>query len=372
MRRTWLPPVILAGALVSGPAQAEPPRLPDGLPLYAHPTSLSVVAKRFGLGVDEIAALNQIADPHVFNRTGVVLPLTARTAKLPRFVAWREAPERRTCSSPRWPFEPKQLPGCDRAFCARGPQETEVCACFHRESAATVSMRAGRGPSWVAELPPSLFRGPGPESFDVASADFDQDGTNEVLISWLEGESNGIAAQSRTLVVVREGRELVRYDSGEFTAATAAVLVEGRCRTAASHYTDVDDPIRGSALHLVERTFDPLRLTADPEIVARRFSDRARVVLPFDPELPRGGRKSVVTISATTRSDEGALATLSLRPTTARAAAPAKLSSSDLQLGDATRKRLFPPALVWPGLVGQKARAIRPAEGQPTVIWLAR
>lgn len=364
---------LAAGLLLAASARAEGPRLPDGLPYFAAPTSLGAVAKRFSLRVDDIATLNEIADRDHFNRSGLVLPLTPKTAKLPRFVAWPVAAEPKSCAAPAWTFAPRQGASCDRAFCARGPRETEACACFHRQGgAATISVRTGRGPSWLAELPASGVRGAEPDTFDVTHADLDRDGKDEVLISWLEGVSNGIAAESRTLVVVREGREVLRYDSGELTASKAAVLVDGRCHLASAHFADVDDPIRGGALHLVERSFDPLRLTADPQIVARRFSDRTRVVLPFDPETHGKPSGRSTTIVSTSRNEEGALGSLAIRAPGADAKRMRRFAGHEVRLGDARRGRLLPPALVWPGLTGARGRVGHVAEGEPTVVWLSR
>ncbi len=364
---------LAGGSLLAAPARAEGPRLPDGLPYFAAPTSLGAVAKRFSLRVDDLATLNDIADRDHFNRAGLVLPLTPKTAKLPRFVAWTPAEDRRTCAATAWTFAPRPDARCDRAFCARGPQDAEACACFHREGgAATISLRTGGGPIWRAELPASGVRDADPETFDVTHTDLDQDGQNEVLISWLDGVSNGIAAESRTLVVVRAGREVLRYDSGALTASNAAVLVDGRCHLASAHFAEVNDPIRGGALHLVERTFDPIRFRADAQIVARRFSDRTRFVLPFDPEVHGKARGRTTKIVDAKRDGDGSLISLALRSGSGGPSRHDRFASHEARLGDARRGRLLPPALVWPALSGAPVRIARAAAGEPTVLWLAR
>src|SRR5262249_19286637 len=125
----------------------------------------------------------------------------------------------------------------------------------------------------------------GLDPLDVALVDIDLDGDErpETVISSYLGTSNGLGQDYRRLVLLRGGREILRYDSGAFTAQTALVEKHGECPLATAHYETVRHPIRGPALYLVERSFDPASLVMDEELSGTRAAERERLRIPFDP-----------------------------------------------------------------------------------------
>jgi hypothetical protein len=103
------------------------------------------------------------------------------------------------------------------------------------------------------------------------------------LISSQVATSNGIAHEYRRLVLLYGGREVLRYDSGAFTTQKALVEKHGRCHLASAHYETVRHPIRGPALYLVERSFDPAIFEMDEELAGTRVAESERLRIPFDP-----------------------------------------------------------------------------------------
>jgi hypothetical protein len=375
MRLAPLAAFSAAAMLSSGPAPAE-------LAYYAHPSSLSAVAARFHLarfhlGVAEIAALNGIKDPNRFHREGLVLPDTSSTRQLPRYVPWTPAPPRATCPTTAWTLRPAQRRGCVEAYCGTGPDGETGCLCKDERSGLKLEIAPPGGAPAKIPIDLSVFNPFGSSMVDIASVDLDGDGKKEILASWLTAVSNGLGQEFRTLVVLKDRREVLRYDSGEHTAGSAAVRVGGQCHLASSHYEEATHPLRGPALYLTERTFDPVSMRMDEEIVGRRASDRTRFVLPFDPLVgdarePRGERG---TIAAVHRDVGGWLDRLSLRTKAAtRAVKVDEPGDPDgLRLGDAVTRRVFPMGLQWEGLTGRSARLVKRASWEARrMLWIGR
>jgi hypothetical protein len=338
--------VLLAG--VSASATPSAPR-GSGLAYYENPHTLSGVAARFHLTVDEIAALNGIKDKEHFNAHGLVLPAVESTRALPRYVPWTPATPRQTCATTPWQLAAASVPGCSDAYCGSGPGGEHACLCRDVKGNIEAQISAPGAP--VARLPIQLsaWNPFDVSTIDVASVDLDADGRPETLVSWLTAVSNGLAEEWRTLVVLKSGRELLRYESGTLTAETAPVEIGGACHLGSAHYEDATHPLRGSALYLVERTFDPMHVRMDREIVGRRCSDKTRYVLPFDPLLT--GRAST--------------------PRPARTVAYVQAPEhADLRLGDARARRVFPPDLRFGGLAKKEATREHYDTSGVSVLWL--
>lgn len=218
----------------------------------------------------------------------------------------------------------------------------------------------------------SGFNPYGKSSFDIGSVDLDGDGKQETLVSWLDSVSNGIAEESRTLVVLAEsGRELLRYDSGQFTAVDAAARVGGQCHLSASHYEWATHPLSGDALYLMERTFDPFAIRMDTELIGRRFSDTTRVMVPLDPLLGSVSTREPGKITQALRDSDEDFAGVQFR--VSRTAQTVKHDADqDFYLGDAGAGRVFPNELIFSGLAGRAATLkthIKP-HGNTQVLWL--
>lgn len=285
MRRIFLP--LLAVVLAPWASAHGAPKEPGlGFAYYENPQTLSGVAAKFKLSVKQIARLNGIKDPHKFNRHGLVLPDVPSTRALPRYVPWVKAKARSTCPVTSWKLVSARENGCEDAFCGAGPEGAHACVCRDAQGALKVVVKTS---NQTLRLPVeiSAFNPWGSSFVDIASADLDGDGTNEVLLSTLWAVSNGLGEEFRDLVVVREGKEWFRYDSGAFTANTALVRVGQACHLASAHWEEATHPLKGAALHLVERTFDPTNLRVDHEITGRRAGEQQRYELPFDPLVPR-------------------------------------------------------------------------------------
>jgi hypothetical protein len=374
VRRAALALFALIGTFAASSLATLPAPRP-GDRYYAHPHSLFGLALRYHVSVDSIAQYNGIKDPANFNREGLLFPDSPATSGLPLYVPWAPATPRQTCSAQTWTLRAVKEAGCTDAYCGSGPAGERACLC--REQAATDSINgrleiaSPRHP--IVKLPLSIgaFNPYGRSFVDIASIDLDGDGEPETVVSWLRAVSNGLGEEWRTLVVVKSGREWIRYDSGEFTAETAAVRVAGGCSLRSSHYEEATDPLRGPALYLVERTFDPVTLHADREIVGRRCSDRGRFVLPFDPiaaGISPGSRIEHGTVGRIRRDVDGELESLDFHGTSVQ-----RLPATDWQLrfGDASTRRLLPIGLVSQSLVARTATVERPPGGEPRV-WLEK
>ena len=337
MRRFLVSMLALALApLASAHAAPKDPRA--GLAYYANPRTLSHVAAKFGLSVDEIARLNGIKNKHNFNRYGLVLPDVPSTRKLPRYVPWTPARQRVACPVTPWKFvATTEEKGCLDAYCGTGPGGGRACLC--RDDQADTSMvLTTNGKSLRLPMEVSYFNPWGSSFVDVASADLDGDGAPEVMLSVLQTVSNGLGQEYRPLIVVRDGREMLRYDSGMFTAKTALVRVGKECHLATAHWEEVTHPLKGPALHLVERTFDPTNLRVDRELTGIRAGEGQIYDLPFDPLAPRTLPTQSGTVIGISRVDVGTVIKI-------RTASGTK-SLHNARFGDASTGRVFPLGFV--------------------------
>ncbi len=350
-------------------AFAQPSSLSGELAYYENPRTLFGVAKRFHLSVDDIAKLNGIKDPNHFNAYGLVLPDTPSTRALPRYVAWIPSSLRQTCAVTGWDLVRTKKRGHADAYCGNGPEGEEACL-FRDHQGGILEIASPKGPPAQMRVELADFNPYGASLVDVASVDLDGDGMHETLVSWLTGVGNGIAEEWRTLVVLKEGREFLRYDSGEFTAKSAAVLVNGRCHLASSHYEEVTHPLRGPALYLVERTFNPLEMQMDEELVGRRVSDSTRFVIPFDPLVTSAAGLGLKGKIAQVHCDmSGNLKAVSFRSSTSLQQLEDEPYDT-LRFGDTRTRRIFPFDLVRNDLAGQAAKLERQASNPTRLFWL--
>jgi hypothetical protein len=374
--RVWVAVGCLSSGAVTNALASPKPQSGNTTRYYKNPHTLSAVAHRYHLKVSDIAALNGIKDPEHFNAYGLKLPDTEETQSLPRYVPWAAAAPRKLCRTNPWTFTKASKPGCSAAWCANGSAGEQGCLCVLDVGARMeLAWKGGSRTSWT--LDPSLFYSFGPETVDVVSVDLDGDGEPETLASWLTGVSNGIAEEYRTLVVFKAGTEIARYDSGAAAAQVAVVHVNGQCHLLSSHYESAPEPLRGPALHLVERTFDPVTMTMDREIVGTRAAESKRFVIPFDPI------REEYRDSSATRLEEGTIlafekdekldkATIVFQTTRGSRTLRIASFSTSLRLGDAKTRRLFPQDLVWSGLSGQTVRFERGGVAGREILWVVR
>jgi len=367
--RAWVTVGFTVTAALASPKPPSP-----NYAYYKNPHSLSGVAHRYHLKVSDIAVLNGIKDPDRFNAYGLKLPDTAETRSLPRYVPWAVATPRELCRASPWTFTKARKPGCAEAWCGNGRAGGQGCLCVLEVGARMeLAWKDGSRTNWV--LDPSVFYSFGPETVDVVSVDLDGDGEPETLASWLTGISNGIGQEYRTLIVFRSGKEIARYDSGGATAHRAAVRVNGLCHLTSSHYESAPEPLRGLALYLVERTFDPITMTMDREIIGTRAAESNRFVIPFDPILEEhrastSTRLEKGTILSFEENEELDEATVIFRTASGSRRLHFERFSTSLRLGDSKTRRLFPQDLVWPGVSGRTVRFEQGGELDRNIIWL--
>jgi hypothetical protein len=351
---------VLALALLAPAAAHAVPDPLAGLPYLENPTTLSAVAARFHLSVDEIARLNGIKDKNRFHRHGLVLPDVPSTRSLPRYVPWAPAPPRATCAVKPWRLVAAKERGCTEAFCGAGPGGGRACVCRDALSGTTITVTTN-GKSVRLPVEISAFNPWGSDLVEVASADLDGDGSPEVLLSTLWAVSNGLGQEYRELVVVRDGKELLRYDSGEFTAKTALVRVGDVCHLASSHWEEATHPLKGTALYLVERTFDPSTLRADRGLVGCRAGEAGRYELPFDPLAPAALPTRSGTLVAVSQADHAAKVALRT--------ASGKSVLGEVRFGDARAQRVLPMNLI-PGVL-PAGKVLFGRSHETDVIWLS-
>ncbi|MDI3283836.1 LysM domain-containing protein [Polyangium sp. 15x6] len=353
---------MLALALVPLATAAAAPKDPKaGLAYYERPSTLSHVAAKFGIPVDEIARLNGIKDKDRFHRYGIVLPDVPSTRKLPRYVPWAPARPRAMCAVTSWKLVAAQEKGCTEAYCGTGPGGGRACLCRDDQAETTMSLTTnGKTLRWPASI--SMWNPWGSSFVDVTSADLDGDGSPEVMLSTLGAVSNGLGQEYREFIVVRDGREWFRYDSGTFTAKTALVRVGNECHLASAHWEEVTHPLKGPALHLVERTFDPTNLRVDREMVGIRAGEGQAYELPFDPLAPRTLPTQSGTVVAISRVDVGT--TIKIRTDAGTKTLP------DARFGDASTGRVLPFGfLPSKGSVG-KGKVLFGRSHDTDIVWL--
>jgi LysM repeat protein len=320
--------------------------------------TLSTIAARFKIPAKEIAALNHLRNPNLLRGAGLLLPEANTTKSLPRYVPWPVAPKLESCKTTPW--SPLRTVDYFKPACATGPGGQRACIVQDQLTITTADGRTTR-----VEVPHSLY----PED-EIADIDLDGDGRPETLVSSFEGASNGLGHVYRTLVVLRDGKEVLRYDSGEFTASTAAVSRKGRCHLASSHWEEVKHPLRGPALYLVERSFDPITLRMDEELVGTRAGEGTRLEIPFDPLAVRPRSRA---IEGTVVKARPGLASITLR--TPKGLTRLSFSASDrdnkrIRLGDARTGRVYPMSLDVP-LVHRTITVRRYLESDAEqVLWL--
>lgn len=363
---------ILALPLQAWAAPREPPS--SNYAYYERPHALAPVARKFGLTIEEIAQLNGIRDPALFHAYGLLLPDVPSTKSLPRYVPWVPARARTMCASTEWKLAPAKASGCAEAFCGHGPRGSYGCAC--KNDAGDVAFVYDVGPRKV-RLPIDIsgFNPWGSDSITVTSIDLDGDGTMETIVSWLTAVSNGLGEEFRTFSVMKGPIEYLRFDSGSLTAKTGLVRVDGACHLASAHFERVTHPLRGPALYLVERTFDPVSFRMDPEVVGERVSEQTRFVLPYDPisHGPSAGKKtlseqgSVIRVKKHARGNLSAVEFRSQADTSWLAVDP---NPSDMRFGDAATARVYPAGFVWQGFSERPAVRTRFERNRVEVLWL--
>jgi hypothetical protein len=202
---------------------------------------------------------------------------------------------------------------------------------------------------------------------EVAEVDLDGDGRPETLISSHYATSNGLGHVYRTLVVLRDGREVLRYDSGELTATTALISRNGACHLASSHWESVKHPLRGAAFYLVERSFDPLSLRMDDEIAGSRAGETERLRIPFDPLTVRARRRIA---KGTVVSVGSHLTSVTLRTVAGSARLASRGDNDPFRLGDAHNGHVYPLGFETL-LAGREANAEKHEDGTEPLLWLA-
>jgi hypothetical protein len=83
------------------------------------------------------------------------------------------------------------------------------------------------------------------------------------------------------------------------------VRVGGECHLASSHYEEVSHALRGPALYLMERTFDPVGMRMDAELVGRRASGTTRFIVPVDPLVSSPSKRSTASATRVVFSFQG-------------------------------------------------------------------
>lgn len=353
---------MLALALVPLATAAAAPKEPKaGLAYYENPRTLSHVAAKFGIPVDEIARLNGIKDKDHFHRYGLVLPDVPSTRKLPRYVPWTPARQRVGCPVTSWKLVAAQEKGCTEAYCGTGPGGGRACLCRDDQAETTISL-ATNGKTLRLPASISMWNLWGSSFVDVTSADLDGDGSPEVMLSTLGAVSNGLGEEYREFIVVRDGREWFRYDSGMFTAKTALVRVGKECHLASAHWEEVTHPLKGPALYLVERTFDPTSFRVDREIVGVRAGESQVYELPFDPLAPRSLPTQSVTVLGASRGDYGT--TLTIRTASGEKTLP------NARFGDASTGRVLPFGFLPSKVPAGKGKTLFGRSHDTDIVWL--
>ncbi|WP_437956213.1 hypothetical protein WME76_32850 [Sorangium sp. So ce119] len=146
----------------------------------------------------------------------------------PRYVPWKPARPRATCPVTPWKLVAAEENGCTDAYCGTGPGGGRPCLCRDDRGETAVTLTTN-GTALRLPVEVSAFNPWGSSFVDVTSADLDGDGSPEVMLSVLQAVSNGLGEEFRPFVVVRHGREMLRYDSGVLTAKTALVRVGAEC-----------------------------------------------------------------------------------------------------------------------------------------------
>lgn len=267
----------------AAPAHAAPKREGSRLRYLDHVPGLSDVVRKYHVPLAEILRINHLRGATSVNRVGLLLPDVPRARSLPLYTPWPVRALANECKVHVWAFAEVKSVGTTRQYCAPGPNGQRVCVSNGDPNGDWVEWRGSSADSPAAELrvPVDLI-GPNPFARDardegeVASVDLDGDGVDEVLISWLRARSNGIGEEYRTLLVLRRGKEWLRYDSGHLSASHAVVRVEGACHLAARKYESARDPLRGDGNYWLQRTFDPARLRMDAALVGQRLRKGAR------------------------------------------------------------------------------------------------
>jgi LysM repeat protein len=321
--------------------------------------TLGGIAARFQIPAKEIAALNHLRNPNLLRGAGLLLPEANTTKSLPRYVPWPVVPRLESCRTTPWPLRAADF--FERA-CATGPAGQRACILQDR---LTITTKDGR--TTHIDLP----RSPLDPQDEIADIDLDGDGQPETLVSSHEVTSNGLGHVYRTLVVLRDGKEVLRYDSGDFTARNAAVARKGGCHLASSHWEDVKHPLRGPGYYLVERSFDPITLRMDEEIVgARAGEEKTRLRIPFDPLTVHPQQRAVEGTVVKARGDLASILVRTAGGLTRLSFSADARENKRIRLGDGRTGRVYPMDLDVP-LVGRTIRVRRYAESDTEqVLWL--
>ena len=124
----------------------------------------------------------------------------------------------------------------------------------------------------------------------------------------------------------------------------------------------------------MERTFDPLDMRMDAELVGRRCSDTTRFVVPFDPLVSSRSKQGpeAGTIAQARRDADGSLKAVSFRTSSSRRELEVEPHIDELRFGDVRSRRVFPSGLVWRGIAGRSAALERNAPSGTRVLWLGK
>jgi hypothetical protein len=129
--------------------------------------------------------------------------------------------------------------------------------------------------------------------------------------------------------------------------------------------------LRGSALYLLERTFDPLKMQMNAELVGRRFCDVERFVIPHEP-LITGALvfESKGLVTQLHRNQTGDTEAVSFVAFTSKPRRETQLKAEDVRFGDARSRRIFPLGIVQSQL-DHRASVLERRSSSPTqFLWL--
>jgi len=192
-------------------------------------------------GWPALAELNDLSEPdRIYAGAGLIVPRTDRGGDLPAYDPLVDFAvpiypcDATYLSVPGWPDRPDEeagderaIDGCDRAACVDLGADTAVCKCLHWEHRDRVSVVAGdrvvqqwRAPSYFGDL----------RELEVAIADLDDDGDDEIVVANLIGVSNGMAVSSWQIAILEEaGAPPLLFEVEDYGVGSLAESPEGGC-----------------------------------------------------------------------------------------------------------------------------------------------
>lgn len=230
--------------------------------------TLSHIARKTGVSVTRLEALNQLEGRQLHWGQGLLVPHNDKTAALPRWRPAQPGPELRECTELEW--VPVVAQPAD-AHCLDRVCAGEVCVCRTTAGEPEVEVQFGAA-SWGAAVFPSLE--PAVGSLQHVKVDLDGDGQRESVVSVREGVSNGVAIEWWKHVVVSRGRPVVSFSTAD--SGHAFVSRPRGCALLAVTTDWRTDQLRGDGLYFVAQQHvlegDALRAVG-PEL-ARRYTHR--------------------------------------------------------------------------------------------------